>query len=97
MAEAVMRDVKAVDPDEKRRLKARVIGDFDSVVLYVDSPEAGEKRWRLVSRSDIPEMPPGIAANVPMEDSARTFTFHLDVEGEFLAANIFSKVESGKS
>ena len=97
MAQSIVRDVSCVDDAEKRRLKSRVLGDFETLVIYVDMPLPGEKRWRLVSRSDLPEMPPGIAANVPMEDSARTFNFFMDVCGEYLHACIFAKVEAGKS
>ena len=90
-----VRDPAAASEPEQRRLKSRILGDFDNVVVYVDRPVDGGKRWRLVSRSDIPGMPPGITANVPMEDATRIYSFFLNVQGDFLHANIFAKVEAG--
>ena len=83
-------DSAAASEAEQRRLKSRILGDFDNVVVYVEKPEDSGKRWRLVSRSDIPDMPPGITANVP-----RIYSFFLNIQGDFLHANIFAKVEAG--
>ena len=84
--------------DEDRRLiRNGVLGEFENLIVFVEKPLPGLPRWRLVNRSDVPDLPPGISANMPMEDETRNHVFTTDVAGELVQANFFCRVEAGKS
>ena len=83
--------------DEDRLLiRSGALGDFDNLVVYIDQPKDGQARWNLVNRSDVPDMPPGIAANFAMSDETRRHCFTTEVAGEVVEVYFFCRVESGK-
>lgn len=89
-------DLQLAESD-RQRMKSRILGSFDNLVLYVEKPATGERHWELVNKSDVATLPPGIEANIPLEEETRLHEFKLDLgRDEVTRAYIFCRVESGK-
>ena len=88
---------KKLSPAERDRVRSGKLGDYEKVIVYVNKPMLGTDQWRIVDRSDVQNMPPGIVPNARMTDAARTkcFLLHFFGHKQAVPAQIFCRVERG--
>lgn len=89
---------KKISSEERSRVRSGKLGDFEKLVIFVERPRKANDHWRLVDRSDLEVLPPGIVPNERMTRAAREKCFLLKFYGDkqSIPAYIFSRVERGK-
>ena len=89
---------KKMSLEERSRVRSGKLGDFEKIIIFVERPRKAGDHWRLVDRSDLEILPPGIVPNERMTRAAREKCFLLKFYGDkqSIPAFIFCRVERGE-